>query len=337
MPSIIEDTNNSKRERLRRLSRQAIRSNHEKWRPLFSFMFGSLSGFFDTPLLVKYQLKTTKHSNKQHKKIEIHILSICFCTRGRVSQKVSREMTFDKKDFNNSEFRSLYMDDKNVLWMLNIVHGVFEYDTRSKKMVKYPLPLKINYAVILNTYENTDANGNIWFHINTGNDPYVCFEKDTHRYSIHFADDPPRAIFSIKIIKVLAYNDRLVCYDADAHRNVTVPKVLNGKPFSFSSRAGIPDSYGRLWMTVSGGGLCYYDGKQNRFYQYRHDNLKLKTLPFDLTTSLFIDRDDNLWIGSDGGGKKLKITVDANTRTVSSDYKGFLPGLRAGLSIGFRF
>lgn len=36
-------------------------------------------------------------------------------------------------------------------------------------------------------------------------------------------------------------------------------------------------------------------------------------------------------------GKKIKVTVDANTRTVSSDYKGFLPGLRAGLSVGFRF
>jgi hypothetical protein len=36
-------------------------------------------------------------------------------------------------------------------------------------------------------------------------------------------------------------------------------------------------------------------------------------------------------------GDKLKVTVDANARTVSSDYKGFLPGLRAGLSIGFRF
>ena len=36
-------------------------------------------------------------------------------------------------------------------------------------------------------------------------------------------------------------------------------------------------------------------------------------------------------------GDKLVVTVDANARTVSSDYKGFLPGFRAGLSIGIRF
>jgi Protein of unknown function (DUF3575) len=36
-------------------------------------------------------------------------------------------------------------------------------------------------------------------------------------------------------------------------------------------------------------------------------------------------------------GNKLSVVVDRNARTVSSDYKGFLPGIRAGLSIGFRF
>lgn len=36
-------------------------------------------------------------------------------------------------------------------------------------------------------------------------------------------------------------------------------------------------------------------------------------------------------------GKKLRVTVDAEKKTVSSDYSGFLPGLRFGLSIGVSF
>lgn len=36
-------------------------------------------------------------------------------------------------------------------------------------------------------------------------------------------------------------------------------------------------------------------------------------------------------------GKKLKVTVDANNKIVSSEYKGFLPGVRFGLSLGFHF
>ena len=36
-------------------------------------------------------------------------------------------------------------------------------------------------------------------------------------------------------------------------------------------------------------------------------------------------------------GDKLKVTVDPNKKTVSSDYSGFLPGIRFGLSVGVRF
>ena len=36
-------------------------------------------------------------------------------------------------------------------------------------------------------------------------------------------------------------------------------------------------------------------------------------------------------------GDKIKITADATTRRVTADYKGFLPGFRAGLSLGVRF
>lgn len=36
-------------------------------------------------------------------------------------------------------------------------------------------------------------------------------------------------------------------------------------------------------------------------------------------------------------GKKIRITADAGTKTVSSHYSGFLPGLRFGLSFGYRF
>jgi hypothetical protein len=36
-------------------------------------------------------------------------------------------------------------------------------------------------------------------------------------------------------------------------------------------------------------------------------------------------------------GNKIKVAVDAANKTVSSEYKGFLPGIRFGLSVGVRF
>ncbi len=36
-------------------------------------------------------------------------------------------------------------------------------------------------------------------------------------------------------------------------------------------------------------------------------------------------------------GDKIQVTVDRNAKTVRTDYSGFLPGFRTGISIGFRF
>ncbi|HEY9364577.1 MAG TPA: two-component regulator propeller domain-containing protein, partial [Chitinophagaceae bacterium] len=83
---------------------------------------------------------------------------------------------------------------------------------------------------------------------------------------------------------------------------LTIPKMINGKKISFYSFDGINDKSGRLWMTARGNGLLYYDESNGTFHKYHHDNSKIKSLPFDLTTCLFIDRNENLWIGIDGGG-----------------------------------
>ncbi|MDB5253639.1 MAG: hypothetical protein JWP27_2808 [Flaviaesturariibacter sp.] len=36
-------------------------------------------------------------------------------------------------------------------------------------------------------------------------------------------------------------------------------------------------------------------------------------------------------------GSKIKVTADKNTRTISSEYKGFWPGYRGGITIGVKF
>jgi hypothetical protein len=36
-------------------------------------------------------------------------------------------------------------------------------------------------------------------------------------------------------------------------------------------------------------------------------------------------------------GKKINVTVDPNQKTVTTDYSGFLPAVRLGLSVGIRF
>src|SRR5690606_8832532 len=117
-----------------------------------------------------------------------------------------------------------------------------------------------------------------------------------------FAGDSPQIIFFDDKEQILAYEEKLVFRYKDGKNAVTIPKTLNGKQVSFFSFDGVKDNYGRLWMTARGNGLYCYDINSNVFTNFQHSNSIIKSLPFDLTTCLFIDRNDNLWIGIDGAG-----------------------------------
>lgn len=62
------------------------------------------------------------------------------------------------------------------------------------------------------------------------------------------------------------------------------------------------------------------------------------TLPWDANEAADAEREINESIGElPVIGDKINVTVDAAGKTVSSSYKGFLPGIRFGLSVGVRF
>lgn len=210
--------------------------------------------------------------------------------------------SFNKNEFGNISFQTVALDNNGSLWLLNIGHGVFEFNISSGKLTGYPMPASSAYATVLLSYNTVDGSGNIWIRLNSTNDPILVFDKATHSYSARAATVQPHAVFFGKESEVYAFEDRLVYKNRENGQVHSVMKMINDKKISFYSFDGIWDSYGRLWMTARGNGLFYYDEVNDRFQQYHHDNSKIKSLPFDLTTCLFIDRSQNLWIGIDGGG-----------------------------------
>ena len=217
-------------------------------------------------------------------------------------EKIVKVKAFKKNEFANVAFVAVALDDNGLLWLVNIVHGIFNFDIASGKLVQFPLPAHIDYATVLLTYHTVDYAGNIWLRIVSKNEPYIVFNKSTHQYSTQLKNDPPHAIFFSKDKEVHAFEDRLLYKDLKSNETKTILKSINNKKISFYSFDGIRDNYGRLWMTARGNGLFYYDEINDRFQEYHHDNSKIKSLPFDLTTCLYIDRSQNLWIGIDGGG-----------------------------------
>ncbi len=208
----------------------------------------------------------------------------------------------DKKKFNNSEFRGLYLDKTNVLWMLNIHRGIISYDIVSGKIFCYEFPVKINLFTLNHAFANTDNLGNVWIKVGDDKAPFISFSTRLKTFSVQYSDNPPYAVFFNDDKKLLVYKSRLVLYDPVSNQKSGITIPTNGRYESINFRHGVKDKYGRWWMATQNDGLICYDEKNNRFKEFHHDNLKLKSLPFNITTCVYIDRGNNLWIGTDGGG-----------------------------------
>ncbi len=84
-------------------------------------------------------------------------------------------------------------------------------------------------------------------------------------------------------------------------------------------RAVAEDAAGNLWLGTRGGGLCRFNpsepSNEKAWRVFRHDDERPKTLSYDAIFSLHCDRNQALWIGTQGGGlcKIDTRIIDANT------------------------
>jgi signal transduction histidine kinase/ligand-binding sensor domain-containing protein len=218
-----------------------------------------------------------------------------------LSQKVIQELPFEVIQFGHTEFETVAIDSTGRIWMVNHHFAVFSYDISNRSLTHYPLPENFNFPSFALRFISDDGADHIWMRIGTDRDPYTVFDKVNKTYSTQLESEPPHALIFEKYKRILAYDNQLVYETSDGARNV-IPKSLKGNAFPFYSFDGVRDRHNRLWLTARGQGLIYYDEKNKFFRQYAHDNSKIKSLPFDLTTCLYIDRTDNLWIGLDGAG-----------------------------------
>lgn len=218
------------------------------------------------------------------------------------SQSVEKVKPLSIKDYKGSIFLPQHIDESGNIWFFNLLYGVCEFNIISNSFTIYPLPYTPEYKSIMPIYSQTDRKGNIWINIGDKKDPYLLFDIKIRKYSEQLKADPPHAIFFSEEGHILAYNEKLIYINEFTGTKTSIIKTLNGKQIEFFSYDGLRDNYGRLWMTARGNGLFYYDEKDNNFHKFHHQNSKLKSLPFDISTCLFIDRNENLWIGLDGGG-----------------------------------
>jgi len=79
--------------------------------------------------------------------------------------------------------------------------------------------------------------------------------------------------------------------------------VSDSKSLSFSDvNSFAEDKLGNLWIGTNGGGLVYFDRKNNTFKKYLHDANNPNSLTNNVVVCMYIDHAQKLWIGTYFGG-----------------------------------
>ncbi len=222
-----------------------------------------------------------------------------FCYN-RLKDSVEVTRNFQNKLF--LEEKLVCIDTAQTLWLFNINKGITSYNTVSGQTKFYPFPFKISHDLLLrgDMQAKTD-NSNIVFALYSG-DGYYTFNTVAGQFR-HFPQSKSVPdIFPCKDGFALIADDSIVIKTTE---NIAVRKI----PLPAQNGAAVKifysllfDNYGRIWMTSFNNGLFCYVENEKKYYHYVHDNSHLQSLPIDITRALLIDRDNNLWIGTDGGG-----------------------------------
>ena len=78
-------------------------------------------------------------------------------------------------------------------------------------------------------------------------------------------------------------------------------KQMNGNLGLLDISQIISDKAGNLWIGTAGSGLLHFDIQTNTFSRFLHDENESSTIPSNLVTSLFLDSEETLWIGTENG------------------------------------
>ena len=70
----------------------------------------------------------------------------------------------------------------------------------------------------------------------------------------------------------------------------------------------LEDTIGNLWIGTEGGGLNYFDRKQNKFYHYKNIKSDSTSINSNTIKSLMLDSKGNFWVGTyEGGLNKFSV------------------------------
>lgn len=210
-----------------------------------------------------------------------------------VTEKIEQAYDFLTKQGSGFVYYSaLALDEQGDFWLLDPGRGVIRFSIYTKLVETFKYPSSIRPG----EYALDPQSGKRYFYLQVPNRNGVLrFDKNAHTYDWIFEDLPNVNVVAESTQLFVSKNESLFFYDSTNHRLEPIP-IQTISTISYAQQ----DAFGRYWVATRGDGLHVID--RGKPWVFRNDRSKLKTLPSNFVTRLFIDADQNLWIGMDGGG-----------------------------------
>ena len=218
-------------------------------------------------------------------------------------------------------FYSIHEESKTVLWIGSQL-GLVRFDVQTKKMRLYELPAPNDYKVVFCITE--DEKGRLWVGTKIG---LYTFDRQTCQYSaVPLTNRPgpeqplvsalyldPGGILWVgtngeALFKLGAQGEGL--FNVDTRRPLLSASVYNPGGLIKKNIAlnGIVRHLGDVWVATDEG-LQRIDPRTNSVLTYGADRFSANTLSSSNILSLYRDRTNTLWIGTDNGVNKIANTT----------------------------
>ncbi|MBS1682734.1 MAG: hypothetical protein JST48_13560 [Bacteroidetes bacterium] len=237
-------------------------------------------------------------------------------TYDRSEDRILKKHTPSKLELTRTNFKVVTIDSNQRVWLFNPRVGFAFYEIPSGQFVV--APFDNNYQSSFNYHGNITVQNerNFWFVVKPRDGIYK-FNIDTYTFEHYFDKADLSSIHFTKAGHYLIGYNTVHYYDSASKKTEQLPIGLTKSTLSITMTA--EDSRHRFWIATTQDGLWVYDPAIKKTKQYKKQSNTIYSLPTDQLTCLLLDRNENLWIGTEGGGiTKLKTKPPIFNTSVTS-------------------
>ena len=260
------------------------------------------------------------------------------------SQEANNELKFKhlsfKEGLSQSSVLSIIQDKNGFLWF-GTRDGLNKYDGHNFKTYRH---ISNDSTSLTNSYIRVlfvDDYGDLWVGTDNGLNKYLS-HKDKFKRVGQKNDNNKKGFGEVRSIIAddsenlwVGTNNGLVKFNVKEEKIIDIKNLKIKLPI----RALLKDSKGNLWVKTTKT-LCSFDPKNNSIIKYSIFKNNLDDLNINIVSSLYEDKENNIWLGHKNGlallnrdtnvfdAFKIKnndeLTITDNVRTIHEDYLGNL-------------